>query len=591
MNWDLLPSSDTSDEPVASETSEEQSFDLSLEQALITSGSLRYIDHETSTDQMLKNVDIDLRWPSLGGPADLILGVTPFNDRISLDTTVADVMGLIGGEQTTLSGNLNAAGADLAFEGIASIKPEAAMQLNGTIPQVGALMRALGQEPSAFGLASDFNPRARVNSQVSFDGTRLALRKMAMRLNDSSVSGDADIVIALGAPQVTAKLEADVKNAGQLMQMLGQAPEKFDLDAAFNPDLKSAVALSMNGSDISVNLTGLTASLEDMRISGDANIALRHSVPAVSANLAVNLPNVVRAAALVGQPLNSFGLSANAAPSLKSNVNARIQGSNVTANLRDLSATLAGASLSGAIDLALSGSTPNVSGTINANLPSTANLKRALGQGAPDLPKGFGQAISASTGLSFKSNQLDLTGLKVSLDQNTLTGGVSVNLAGSVPNINATLQAGNLDLSALNPDDETSSESSAGSGWSKDPIDASALSALNGNINLKASSINLGKIKLGTADLGVNIDRARAVVSINDLNAYQGRFGGQLVANNRNGLSVGGDLRANSIALGPLLTALAEYLKATLTLTALTLASASFAMSDADANDDKMLSM
>ena len=124
-----------------------------------------------------------------------------------------------------------------------------------------------------------------------------------------------------------------------------------------------------------------------------------------------------------------------------------------------------------------------------------------------------------------------------------------------------------------------------------DPIDASALSALNGNINLKASSINLGKIKLGTADLGVNIDRARAVVSINDLNAYQGRFGGQLVANNRNGLSVGGDLRANSIALGPLLTALAEYLKATLTLTALTLVSASFAMSDADANDDKMLSM
>ncbi|WP_439144130.1 AsmA family protein [Planktotalea sp.] len=637
MNWDLLPNSDTSDEPVASETSEEQNFDLSLEQALITSGSLRYIAHETSTDQTLKNVDIDLRWPSLGGPADLILGVTPFNDRISLNTTVADVMGLIGGEQTTLSGNLNAAGADLAFEGIASIKPEAAMQLNGTIPQVGALMRALGQEPSAFGLDSDFNPSARINSQVSFDGTRLALRKIALGLDDSSVSGDADIVIALGAPQVTAKLEADVKNAGQLMRMLGQAPEqfgldaafnpnlksnialsmsgddlnaqltgvnatldgssvagkgaiilksgvpnitlnidadvknagqlmrtlgqapeKFDLDAAFNPDLKSAVALSMNGSDISANLTGLTASLEDTRISGDANIALRNSVPAVTANLAVNLPNVARAAALVGQPLSNFGLSANAAPSLKSNINARIQGSNVTANLRDLSATLAGASLSGAIDLALSGSTPNVSGTINANVPSTANLMRALGQGAPDLPKGFGQAISASTGLSFKSNQLDLTGLKVSLDQNTLTGGVSVNLAGSVPNINASLQAGNLDLSALNPDDDTSSESSAGSGWSKDPIDASALSALNGNINLKASSINLGKIKLGAADLGVSIDRARAVVSINDLNAYQGRFGGQLVANNRNGLSVGGDLRANSIALGPLLTALAD---------------------------------
>ncbi|MDB4092242.1 AsmA family protein, partial [bacterium] len=214
--------------------------------------------------------------------------------------------------------------------------------------------------------------------------------------------------------------------------------------------------------------------------------------------------------------------------------------------------------LSGAIDLALSGSTPNVSGNINANVPSTANLMRALGQSAPDLPKGFGQAITASTGLSFKSNQLDLTGLKVSLDQNTLSGGVSVNLAGSVPNINANLQAGDLDLSALSADNGESTDSSAGSGWSKDRIDASALSALNGNIKLKARSINLGKIKLGAADLGVAIDRARAVVSINDLSAYQGRFGGQLVANNRNGLSVAADLRANSVAIGPLLSALAD---------------------------------
>ena len=557
-NWDLLPSDDAPSEPVATETSEGQSFDLSLAQALITDASLRYIDHGTGTDQNLKDVDIDLRWPSLGGPADLVLGITPFNDRIALNTTVADVMGLIAGEQTALSGTLNAAGADLAFEGIASIKPEAAMQLSGTIPQVGALMRALGQEPSAFGLASDFNPSASVNSQVSFDGTRLALRKMALGLNDNTVSGDADIVIALGAPQITAKLDADVKNAGQLMRMLGQAPEKFGLASAFDPSLASNIALTVNGDDMSAKLTGLSAALEDTRISGDATIVLKNNVPDVTANLAVNLPNAARAAALLGQPLSNFGLAANAAPSLKSNITARIQGSSINANLRDMSATLAGANLSGAIDLALSGSTPNVSGNINANVPSTANLMRALGQSAPDLPKGFGQAITASTGLSFKSNQLDLTGLKVSLDQNTLSGGVSVNLAGSVPNINANLQAGDLDLSALSADNGESTDSSAGSGWSKDRIDASALSALNGNIKLKARSINLGKIKLGAADLGVAIDRARAVVSINDLNAYQGRFGGQLVANNRNGLSVAGDLRANSVALGPLLSALAD---------------------------------
>ena len=145
----------------------------------------------------------------------------------------------------------------------------------------------------------------------------------------------------------------------------------------------------------------------------------------------------------------------------------------------------------------------------------------------------------------------------MSLDQNTYSGSVAVDLAPSVPKVNAQLKAGDLDFSALNPED-TSESSSAGSGWSKDRIDASAVGLINGTIKLQARSIDLGKIKLGAADIGVAIDRARAVMSINNLNAYKGNFKGQLVANNRNGLSVAGDLNANSIALGPLLRALAD---------------------------------
>lgn len=642
-NWEFLPQKLESTAPstqAPAETSDDgQSFDLSLARALITDAGLRYIDHGTGTDQNLKDVDIDLRWPSSGGPAELVLGITPFDDRVNLNTTVADVMGLIGGDQTTLLGTLNAAGADLSFEGIASIKPEAAMQVNGTIPDVGALLRALGQNPATFGLASDFNPSASLNSQVSFDGTRLALRKMVLGLNDSTISGDTDIIIALGAPQVTAKLNADVKNAGQLMRMLGQAPENFGLDSAFNPNFSSAIAVSTSGSNVKAKLTGLKASLEDTQISGQADISLQNSVPDITASLDVNLPNaartalllgqplrnfglsdeaapsvktnvmarvqgsainatltdlaasletanitgkadialvnsvpdvtaalvlnlpnVARTAQLLGQPLSNFGLSANAAPAVKTSVNARIQGSSINAALRDLTASIAGASLSStSLDIAMAGSAPAVSGNIKASIPSTANLMTALGQTAPDLPQGLGRAINASTNLSFKSNQLNLTGLSVSLDQNTLNGGISINLGGAVPNIVATLQAGDLDFSALAPEESASeSSSSAGTGWSKDRIDASALGLLNANIKLKARSIDLGMLKLGAADLGVTVDRARAVVLINDLAAYQGRFGGQVVANNRNGLSVGGDLRVNSVALGLLLNALAD---------------------------------
>ena len=159
-NWDFFENAakEEANPETVEETSNGQSFDLSLARAMITNAGLRYIDHGTATDQTIPDVDIDLVWPSLGGPAQLALGITPFAERIKLDTTVANVLDLIGGEQTALSGTLEAAGANLSFEGIASIKPEAAMQLSGSVPKAGDLLRALGQEPGALGLAANFNP-------------------------------------------------------------------------------------------------------------------------------------------------------------------------------------------------------------------------------------------------------------------------------------------------------------------------------------------------------------------------------------------------------------------------------------------------
>lgn len=559
-NWEFFPSDAKPTETPAATTSEDgQSFDLSLERALISDASLRYIDHGTGVDQSFEDVDLDLSWPDMGGAAQVMLGVTPFTERLVLNANVADVMGLSKGAQTALSGTLQGAGANIAFEGTASIKPEAAMQINADIPRAGALLRALGQDPAALGLAGDFDPKLSIDSQVSFDGTRLALRKMALGLDASTLSGDADIVLALGAPQVTAKLNADIKNAGQLMRMLGQTPETFGLDPAFNPSLASAVTLSLNGASITAGLSGLTASMEEARVSGKADIALQDGTPNITADLALNLPNAARSAALLGQPLSNFGLSPSAVPALKSNVTANIKGENISATLRDLSASMAGANVSGAMDFAIAGGAPALSGNVTANIPSTANLMRALGQTAPDLPQGFGRAIKASTALSFKSNQLDLSGLTVSLDQNTFSGGLSIGLGGATPNVNATLQAGDLDFSALSGGDSSGANesTSSGAGWPTTPIDASALGAVNGNIKLTARSINLGNLQLGAADLGVAIDNSRTVISINDLRAYQGSFAGNFVANNRSGLSVGGDLRASSVALGPLLTALA----------------------------------
>ena len=264
----------------------------------------------------------------------------------------------------------------------------------------------------------------KIDTQVSFDGTRLALRKLALGLDGSKVTGDADVVVALGKPQVTAKLQANLQNAGKLMQQFGQSPEQFGLDASFDPTLSSAIALSVDGSNISAKMSDLSAALDGAEISGNADVALADSKPDVTATLSVSAPDVARLAKSLGQPLSKFGLSSDAKPTLKTNVSAQLRNGVTKADLRNLVATIAGANVSGNVALDLSSSLPAVTGDITAVVPSTSNLMRALGQSATNIPKGFGQAITAKTALSLKSNQLNLSGLSVSLDQNTYSGSV-----------------------------------------------------------------------------------------------------------------------------------------------------------------------
>lgn len=531
-----------------------QSFDLSLEKAVIADASLRIIDHGAGTDQSFKDVDLSLSWPDMGGAARVTVGAAPFGERVEVETTVASVFDLIGGTQTPLTGQIMAAGATVTFEGAASSAPSAAMNITGDVPDVLAVMKAAGVDPAALGFQTGATARATLATQLTFDGTRLALRNMALTLNEDSFGGDIDVVLGETLPQITASVALDVKQSGALMRLVGQPPESFGLAPEFNPSLRTQAAIATDGANVTANLREMDVALETARIAGDADIALTGGIPTVTTKLLVDLPNVARTAQLAGQPLSRFGLSAQAAPTLKTNVSARVQGNTIRADLSGLSASLAGADVSGTVKITLANGAPDVSGQIKANVPSTAQLMSALGQAAPDLPRGFGRAIAANTGLAFKGNRLSLSDMTVSLDQNTISGNAAINLGGRVPVINANLAATDLDLSALSSGaDAQPSSAPAGQGWPKDRIDASALGLINGTISVKAGSINMGTFALGRTDMTVAIDNSRAVLTFNELRAFDGGIAGELVANNRNGLSVGGKLNIKSIQLNPLL--------------------------------------
>lgn len=189
-------------------------------------------------------------------------------------------------------------------------------------------------------------------------------------------------------------------------------------------------------------------------------------------------------------------------------------------------------------------------GTLAAELLSTSGFLSALGLGGADLPHGLGQAIAAQTQLTVTADQrVSLRGLTASLDQNRLSGDVDIFLADK-PRVNGKLQAGDLDLTALT---EGESNAAASDGWSKAPIDASALGLFDGEVLIDANSLDLGTLKFGKTRLLITNDNSRAVFAIRELQGYEGGFSGQFVMNNRNGLSVGGDLTARGIEAKALL--------------------------------------
>ncbi|MFO7757657.1 MAG: AsmA-like C-terminal region-containing protein, partial [Roseovarius sp.] len=156
-----------------------------------------------------------------------------------------------------------------------------------------------------------------------------------------------------------------------------------------------------------------------------------------------------------------------------------------------------------------------------------------------------------------EARQVSLRDLALDLGGNAISGTVDVDLSGDLPRIDAQLDAGALDLSQLAGAGDGGGPGNGGGGdggWSRAPIDASALSLANGVVALSADSIDLGDLTLDATRLRITLDRSRAVVGLQEVRAYRGRVTGEFVANNRSGLSVGGDLTAQDVDLERVLT-------------------------------------
>ncbi len=201
-----------------------------------------------------------------------------------------------------------------------------------------------------------------------------------------------------------------------------------------------------------------------------------------------------------------------------------------------------------------------VAGDLWLKTSDTGRFLAALGVADIALPQGLGKTADINLDLTLTPDRhLALREVVADLGGNALTGAADITLNGT-PDVNAQINVGALDLtgfagsapSGTAPASSTPAPASP-TGWSKAPIDASALSAFNGEVALRADSIDLGTLSLGATRVLLRNDRSRLVAELREIRAYAGVISGEFVVNNRNGLSVGGALNATSIAMQPLL--------------------------------------
>lgn len=219
---------------------------------------------------------------------------------------------------------------------------------------------------------------------------------------------------------------------------------------------------------------------------------------------------------------------------------------------------------------------PQFGGKLDADIDDTARLLAALGLPAATPPEGLGRAIEATAQLDLTEDlRLSLRDLALGLGGNDLTGAADVTFGNPRPRVTAQLKTGALDLSSLTAAQDgdgagggNDGAGSADTGWSTAPIDAGALGLADADVSLSADSMNLGRFTFGAARIRLTIDRARAVARLEELQGYGGRLTGQVVANNRSGLSVGGDLTARGIDMERLLTDAADITRFATTGTA-----------------------
>lgn len=173
------------------------------------------------------------------------------------------------------------------------------------------------------------------------------------------------------------------------------------------------------------------------------------------------------------------------------------------------------------------------SGDVKAEAPSLRALADAFDV---DLPPGAGiyKRFSVEGAASGAPDNIVFENAKLAFDAIRGEGSFTADLRGAKPKVRGDLALGALDLNPYLP--ESAKAKSVGGGapaWSEEPMDLSALKAVDAELSLTATSLAFQEYRFGASRIEATLDNGRLDARLSELNAYDGTAIATVVVNVR----------------------------------------------------------
>jgi uncharacterized protein involved in outer membrane biogenesis len=509
---------------------------IGVDSLQITGGTVTYKAPDAAEPVRISNLDLSLQAPSLSGEVDLTSTFTFREMPVTVDGSLTNPLGLMGGEQVPVDLKISSGENSLSVTGQSGLDPvRADLALSAAGPSLKALAALAGQD-----LAADPGAFA-VSAKVAGTEAMLSLADLDITLGQLSLGGAADADLSGSVPEVSGRLVLKDGSIADLLQLAGQdlpASGKLSVDLAFETAGSTGeellAGLDINGgvriAEGEVGGLGLASAVGgDPEADRVTNLALDIDLQGLEKPVSLSgaLSWRGEAFSVTGEGDTARLLAGEAAP-----VSVTVKGNRVSAGFNGR------ASRDGALDGAVSVDTADLRGLM-------AWLGKPLGNG------GGLKRFKASGIFGVAGETISFEETRFTLDDTSGEANGRIVL-GNKPNVTAQLDLRELVLDPYlggasksgsgggNGSGKASGNSSGGGasgkrggagGWSTEPIDFSGLNAIDADFKLTTKEIRWDKIKIDQSALSTTIKNGVLTANLEKLALYGGTGTGTVTLN------------------------------------------------------------